>query len=389
MTTKIVYNITFFCTLLLACNTKTEVTKDHEVLPENTVEMNSEQYKVAGIELGNVEQKNIPSILKLNGVISVSPQNIATVCAQMGGYVKSTSLLQGSPVCIGQVLAIIENPEFIELQQNYLESKSKLEYAEADYNRQKALYKENVNSAKVFQQSMADYKSLKTQVYALEQKLALIGINALKLTEENISRSVAVVSPISGYIKTVNVNIGKYINPTDVMFEIINNNNLILELTVFEKDVDKISTGQHITFRMPNKSSELFNAVVYQVGKSINDDKTIKVYATITSESKMLLPGMFAIAELETNENLVNALPNEAIVGYEDKNYIFVSKGKRKENNKEVNDFELIEIIKGASNNGYSEITFPKKLDIKKSKIVIKGTYHLLSALKNGGEMAC
>jgi len=393
MKSKIFFVIVVFSLFLIGCKNKVETTEEHggehEVLPPNTVEMNDDQYKTAGIELGQVEYKVLSNVLKVNGVVNVPPQNLVSVSVNMGGFVKSTDLVQGSPVSKGQVLAVIENPEFIELQQNYLENKNKLEFAETDYNRQKDLYKENVSSAKTYQQALSEYKSLKTKVFALEQKLSLIGIDSKQLTEEKISRSVSVVASISGYIKTVNINIGKYVNPTDVMFEIVNNQKLTLELFLFEKDIETVSIGQKIRFSMPYKAGKEQTAIIYQLGKTIGDDKTIKVYASVDNVDKNLLPGMYVNALIETSNNSVTSLPDEAVLTFDDKNYIFTLFERKKEGEKEITIFKMIEVKKGVSNNGFTEIILPKDFVIEKNKVVIKGAYNLLSAMKNAGDMAC
>ncbi|PIX35638.1 MAG: efflux transporter periplasmic adaptor subunit [Bacteroidetes bacterium CG_4_10_14_3_um_filter_31_20] len=392
MRTNIFFLIVFFSLLIISCKNKNASTEENgdkeEILPPNTVEMNDAQYKTAGIELGQVEYKVLSNVLKVNGIVNVPPQNLVSVSVNMGGFVKSTDLVQGSPVSKGQVLAVIENPEFIELQQNYLESKNKLEFAEADYNRQKDLYKENVSSEKTYQQALSEYKSLKTRMFALEQKLILIGIDTKQLTEEKISRSVSVVASISGYIKTVNINIGKYVNPTDVMFEIVNNQKLTLELSLFEKDIASVSIGQKIRFSLPDNSIEQ-SAVIYQVGKTIGDDKTVKVYAAVNNEDKNLLPGMYVNAFIEISNDSTTSLPEEAVLTFDDKNYFFIFSEQKKEDGNNISLFMMIEVKKGISNNGFTEVILPKDFDIKKSKVVIKGAYNLLSAMKNAGDMAC
>lgn len=393
MSTKIFSLIALSALLFMGCGNKTNTADkeagEHEVLPANTVEMNDDQIRAAGIETGLVEYKTMTNVIKVNGIINVPPQNLVSVSASLGGYVKSTSLMQGSSVKKGQVLAVIENTEFIELQQNYLESKASLEYAEADYNRQKDLYKENVSSAKNYQLALSEYKSLKTKVYAYGQKLSLIGIVAKDLTEEKIAGSISVIAPISGYVKTVNVNIGKYVNPTDVMFEIVNNRKLTLELTLFEKDIDSVVAGQKIRFSLPGKAVAEQTAVIYQVGKTVGDDKTIKVYASVDNEDKSLLPGMYVNALIETGNDSLTALPDEAVLTFDDKNYIFTFYERKKEGDKEVTLYELVEVTKGVSTGGYTSVALPKKFDAVKTKIVIKGAYNLLSAMKNAGDMAC
>ena len=362
--------------------------KEVEILPENIVEMRDDQIKLADIQMGAVELRSISGTLKVSGLIGVAPQDFATVCMPMGGFVKSTKLMPGNNVKKGQTLAILENPEFVDIQQNYLEAKSKLKFAKAEYERQEELYKNGISSQKNMQQVTSDYKSLKVQVNALEQKLSLIGINSSKLNEDNISRSVALVSPISGYVKTANISIGKSVSPSDVLFEIINTEKLFLELNLYEKDADKVSNGQKIHFLINNETEE-HNASIYQIGKSITADKTYKVYANVSSYCKNLLPGMYVNAHIEASTNQVTALPTEAIVSFNDKDYIFIFEKNKKENGKPFTEYKMIQVHKGVSDSGYTEITLPEGFDIKKAKVVIKGAYNLLSAKENKGEMSC
>ena len=362
--------------------------KEGEVLPDDVVELRADQIKMANIEMGAVENRTLNGTLKVNGVVSVAPQNLATVCMPMGGFVKSTSLIPGSAVRKGQVLATLENQEFVDIQQQYLEAKNKYEFAESDYKRHNELYKDDVYSKQNVQQVTADYKSLKTQVKALEQKLGLIGINPSKLHAENISRSVPVISPISGFVKTVNVNIGKYVAPSDVLFEIVNGDKLFLELTLFEKDADKVSVGQKIHFFI-NNETEQHEGVIYQTGKSVNADKTYKVYASVTKRCKNVIPGMYVNAVIDASSSNVAALPSDAIVSFDDKDYIFVFDRNKTENGKPVTEYRMVEVHKGVASGGFTEVALPEKFDVKTAKVVVKGAYNLLSAKKNAGEMSC
>jgi len=383
--------LSVFFIALISCNggTKGAVeTKAEEMIPEDIVELRGDQIKLANIETGAIETRSLSGTLKVSGTIAVAPQNLATVSMPLGGFVKSTTLIPGNTVRKGQTLAILENQEFVDIQQAYLEAKNKFEYSEAEYNRQSELYKNDVSSKKNMQQVTTDYKSLKTQVKALEQKLALIGIDPANLHEDDISSSVALLSPISGFVKAVNVNIGKYVAPSDVLFEIVNGDKLFLELTLFEKDADKVSTGQKIRFFI-NNETEQHEAVIYQTGKSINADKTYKVYASVTGVCKNVLPGMYVNAIIESSSNKVTALPSDAIVSFDDKDYIFVFEKNKEEAGQPFTEYRIIEVQKGVSDGGYTEIKLPEGFDISTAKVVIKGAYNLLSAKKNAGEMAC
>lgn len=365
-----------------------EIEGEHEDLPEDIVELNAEQITFAGIQMGTVGLRQVSGVIKANGLVSTVPQNTASVSVPLGGFVKSSNLLPGSAVRKGQTLAIVENTEFVDLQQNYFEIKSKFEFAEAEYNRYQELYKGDVYSQKSMQQNTSEYKNLKAQLKGIEQKLMVIGINPATFTEDKISASIPIVSPISGSVKTANISIGRYVSPADVLFEIVNTDKMLLELSLFEKDANSISVGQEAHFSINNETHE-HKAVIYQVGKSINADKTFKVYATIQHPCPNVMPGMYVLAHIEKTDKQVTAVPSEAVVSFDNKYYIFSFEKEKEEAGKPFTEYRFIEIVKGDTNDGFTEIMLPLNFDMENTKIVLKGAYNLLSAKKNAGEMTC
>lgn len=361
---------------------------EHEELPDDIVELNAEQISLASVQLGKVEMRQVSGVIKANGIVTTAPQNSASVSVPLGGFVKSSNLLPGSEVKKGQTLAIIENTEFVDLQQNYLDIKNKYEFAEAEYKRHTELYKDDVYSEKNLQQTTSEYRSLKAQLKGIGQKLLVIGINPATLTEENISATIALVSPISGYVNTANISIGKYVSPTDVLFEIAGVDNLLLELSLFEKDANTISIGQFAHFTINNETHE-HKAKIYQVGKSINADKTYKVYATVQQPCNNVLRGMYVLAHIEKTDKQVPAVPADAVVSFDNKYYIFAFEKDKEEDGKPFTEYRFIEVTKGDTNDGFTEIQLPAEFDIQNTKIVTKGAYKLLSAKKNAGEMTC
>jgi membrane fusion protein, heavy metal efflux system len=375
--------------IMISCKQNpASATKGTEVLPDDIVEMREDQIKLAEIQLGNIEMQSLGSVLKVNGIISVAPQNLATVCMPLGGFIKSTSLLPGNQVSRGQVLAVVDNQEFVDVQQAYLEARNKLAFSEADFKRHNDLYKSDVYSEQNVQQVTVEYKNLKALVRSLEQKLILIGIIPEKLKEENISSTVSLVSPIDGFLKSVNINIGKYVSPTEVLFEIVNKDKLFLTLTLFEKDADKVSTGQKVKFYV-NNETEMHEAVISQTGKSVGEDRSFMVYATVSSQCKNLLPGMYVNALISESDLQVTALPSDAVVSFDDKDYIFTYEKEKVEAGKAFTEYKMIEVKKGVSDSGYTEVRLPDGFNISTRKVVTKGAYSLLSAKKNAGEMAC
>ncbi|MEX2232415.1 MAG: efflux RND transporter periplasmic adaptor subunit [Cyclobacteriaceae bacterium] len=372
---------------------------DH-VDEDNVVELTGAQMKTAGVLLGAIEQKQISGTIRANGVLDVPPQQLVSVSAPMGGFLKSTSLLEGSRVKKGQVVANIENLDFIQIQQDYLEAKGNFEFAKADYERQQNLARENVNSEKTLQQSKTNFTSWQAKYNGLREKLNVLNLNIGSVEEGNVKSSINLYSPINGYVTEVNVNIGKYVNPTDVLFEIVDTEHLHAELIVFERDVPKLKIGQQVRFTLADESKERL-ATVYLIGRQIGKDRTIQIHCHIDEEDKELLPGMYLNAVVETGGAQVPALPDDAIIDFQGTKYIFIlakgpagteegthakTQGQDEGTREEGQHFEMTEIETGHSEFGYTEIVSTEISKLREGNVVVKGAYSLLSKMKNSEE---
>ncbi|HPG34177.1 MAG TPA: efflux RND transporter periplasmic adaptor subunit, partial [Lentimicrobium sp.] len=268
---------------------------------KNEVALTQAQFNTAGIQFGEVEMKQISGTFKANGLLDVPPQQKVSVSVNMGGFLKKTELLQGMQVKKGQLIAVVENPDFVTIQQDYLDAKSQLEYAKADYERQQELAKENINAQKTLQQAKAAFHSLQAKTSALKERIKVVGLNLAAVEQGNIQSTVNLYAPISGFVTQVNANIGKYVNPTDVLFEIVDTEHLHAELTVFEKDVPRLQIGQRVRFILANETTERI-AKVYLIGREISNDRTVRIHCHIEKEDIHLLPGMYLKAIVETGQ---------------------------------------------------------------------------------------
>jgi membrane fusion protein, heavy metal efflux system len=380
------FHLLYISGFLMACNgpgkpeaaEKGDTAQSAAKADENRVQLTDAQMKNAGIETGKLEKKNISSILKLNGAIDVPPQNRVSVSVPLGGYLKSTQLLPGMYIAKGATIAVMEDQQYIQLQQDYLTARAKLLYAEQEFNRQRDLNQSKASSDKVYQQALMDYTSQKILVKSLAEKLQLIGIRPDRLDENNLSRSISVPSPIDGFVTKVNVNIGKYVNPSDVLFEIVNPGDIHLALTVFEKDVNKLSAGQKLVAYTNNDPGKRYACEIILIGKDFSSDKSIEVHCHFKHYDKALIPGMFMNAEIRVEGQEVNALPVEALVAYEGKQFAFVVKGDKQ--------FELTEVKTGNTENGYTAIDTADVPGMDNTVFVTKGAYMLLMKMKNTGQ---
>ena len=331
------------------------------------------QFRNAPIETTALSLQNIASTLKLNGMIDVPPQNLVSVSIPLGGYLKSSNLLPGMPVSRGQVIAVIENPQFIQLQQDYLMARSKAHFAELDYNRQKTLNQSQASSDKAMQLAQSEMNSQRILMNSLAQQLRLININPESLKSGNITKSVPVYSSINGFVSKVNVNIGKFVNPSDVLFELINPNDIHLNLKVYEKDLEMLKIGQRFTANTNTQPEKKYGGEIILISKDINTDGTADVHCHFEQYDHNLTPGMYMNAEIETETSFFNALPEESIVNFEGQDYVFVEEKKQ--------TYKMIPVTLGESENGFIQIKNFE--DFKNTKIVTKNAYTLLMKLKN------
>ena len=341
-----------------------------------SVKLNNAQIVNAEIQTSELIEKEISSIIKLNGKIDVPPQNLISVSVPLGGYLKSTEMLPGKIVRKGEVLAVLEDQQYVRLQQDYLLAKVKLKVVEGEYLRQKELNASKAASDKIVQVAEGEYKNAKINVKALEENLELIGIQPKKLDETKISKRITITSPINGYVSKVNANIGKYLTPSEVLFELVNVADIHLNVSVFEKDLASLVIGQKVITYNNSTPSKRYETEIILIGHSLSADKNTEVHCHFKNYDKNLVPGMYMNAEVELKNKRAHTISENAILRYENKDYVFIQIDKT--------TFEMIAVKVGAKENGFVEIE--NYTDLNEFPVVINGAYSLLMKLKNTEE---
>lgn len=371
----IIYSLVVI-TLLMSCGAKKNAVETAATADESTITLTDAQLKNAGIVVGKIVQQQVSSILKVNGKIDVPPQNMISISVPLGGYLKTTKLLPGQYVSKGEIIAVMEDQQYIQLQQDYLTAKAKIGYLENEYQRQRDLNASKASSDKVFQLAEADYKTQKVLIAALGEKLQLAGINPNKITENSITRSINIYSPINGFVSKVNVNIGKYVSPTEVLFELINPTDIHLALKIFEKDVDKLFIGQKLVAYTNNQPEKKHECEILLIGKDLSADRNTDVHCHFEDYDKTLIPGTYMNAEIKVTNAKAYVLPADAVVRFENKQYVFIQIADKQ--------FQMVEVQTGETNQGVIEVKNGDALATK--NIVQKGAYTLLMSLKNKSE---
>ena len=347
-------------------------------LPESDrITMNKATLEKAGVLTGTITRKVMGASLTVNGVVDVPPQNLVSVSFPPGGYLYSTRLMPGMRVKKGEVIAEMEDPSLVQLQQDYLMARARLTFLEREFARQQTLNADKVSADKVFEQVRSDYEGQRAMVSANAEKLRMIGIVPESLSPERISRRVSLRSPINGFVSKVHVNIGKYVQPADVLFELINPDDIHAALSIFEKDLARVSIGQKVSISFVDEPDRVYDGEVILVNRNVDEDRIAVAHCHFRSKPAQLLPGMFLNARIHVRETEVPALPESAVVRYEQREFVFVESS--------AGVFDMKVVRTGEKEDGFVEIIGGAEA-LEGRTLVIRNAYSLLGALKNKAE---
>lgn len=365
-------------TLLLAavaCRQEVKETPEEAgKTPENIIRLSEEQMKTMELSVTQLQTRNLEATLRLNGKVDAAPSDVVSVTSALGGYVRKIHILPGASFTKGQILAVLEDNQFIQLQQDYLTTRVQLKTAELNYERQKALNRTQAASDKTLQQAEAEYETLKVSRKALEEKLRLIHIDPESVSTDNLRSTIHLFAPFSGTVSEIRVNTGQYVSPTETLFELVNPAGLLLRIKAFEKDLPALKTGQELRFSTNEGFSS--HARIISTGKTVNEDGSTDILARPTGSTSALITGMYVNAEIETQNRPAAVLPEASVVMFENQWYVFEQLPERV--------FRMLEVQPGIRHQGWVEILQPGVLEGK--ALVESGAYTLLMGLKNKAE---
>lgn len=420
--------------IALSCNQNSKIDDGHgahaEDQPDGVVMLNKKQIEALNLKLGSFHWRNLTTVVKVNGQLEVAPSSSADITAIIGGNVKEIKVFHGDKVKQGQVLAVLEHPDYIVLQEDFAAVASRLEYLENDYERQKELFENNIGAGKDYQRVKSDFNIEKARFAGLKSRLELLKISPDKVLGGDITKSIRIVSPIKGYVNEVNIKLGTYLDANNKLFSITDNSALHADFMVYEKDVHLIKEGQLVHFTVSNRSGDELTAKVFAVGKEFEPNtRAVHIHADLSENPGNLIPGMYISGHFHADENYSRTLPEDAVVGDGTKSYIFIQdeesadhddhaeaedqhdeveshvghdheaeslaeqsidaeshEGHDHENEEPEHDemaFRMVEVITGSSDEGYVEVKLLDSLD-EHSKIVQNAAYYLLADMKKG-----
>lgn len=375
-----IIRLLFFALVLLLTNCGKTSKQDADAIEVSTSHdsgmiLTQAQFETMKMEWGKVSVEEFSEELHVQGMIRVPVEGMQEISVYFGGYVMGLKLIEGQAVRKGEILFYLENPDLIKLQQDYLEAKSQLGYLKADFERQKTLFNEQIAAEKNYLKAEADYEAMLAKTESLKRQLAMVNINADELKAKSIRSRVAVTSPVSGFVDQVYVVPGEFVPASGKAVSLINKGHMHLELSIFEKDAVNIRPGQKIRFNLPDSPENTFEAEVYLISQSINEQRVVLVHGHLDEEATkgLLVPGMYVEATVELDPKQGLSLPVTAVVETEEGYRVIIQKGR-------INggfEIEEVAVQVGRQNQGRVEI-LPGSGINENTLILLKGGFNLL-----------
>lgn len=350
--------------------------KQVENISTEIIELTPDQEQNLSISLSSISEQVMNKTIKLNGKMMVSPNFVHSISSLYGGHIKNIQAMPGMPFKKGQILATLEDPQFIQLQEDYLSNVALLQTAKLNYQRQLELNKNKVASDKIFEEASLEYKKLTISNKSLAEKIKLIGINPNTLQVDQLKSQINILAPFNGRVSEVLVNKGQYVSPTDKLFELLDPNGLLANFKVFESDLTHVQVGQHIKISTNASPNKQYEAKVITINPQVSEDGSTDIFASIKGLDSKLISGLFINGMISIQKQPTQVLPTNCIVSFENKEYIWEQLVK--------GQYKLIPVKTGTQYNNFTEVS--SSVDLREKSVVEKGAYDLLMALKNKAE---
>lgn len=371
MNNNYLHNIIYLIVIitLVGCSNSAETNNDAN-LDEDLIQITEDQYKSSKMEIGELSLQEFEETVTCNGYISAPTEGIANISTAITGMVNDINFSIGDYVTKGQTLCTLSSFEFIELQQEYIESCVLQKTLEADYNRSNTLFEENIGTQKELNSIKSDFKVMQAKYQSLKLRLELLGMDTKKIETNDLYKMFPIKAPISGYITSKNLVMGDYIAKDETLFEIVDMNSLQLQIFVFDEDISSLKSGQKIKFSTIGNSEVKYNATLKTFGKSIDkDSKTIICIAKIDDDKSSFVKGSYIEAKVIVQQTKTIALPSDAVQKSENEYYVF----KLEKTENKIYYLKKYQVNVGRTSESYIEILGDSKL----TNIVTKGVYNL------------
>lgn len=312
---------------LTGCSNQPVANQDEKAgsrkVTDEVLTLNSKQAQNAGLVLDTLRFLPLTREILLSGQVEAPPQNLISVSMPMAGQLRTTHLLPGMKVQKGEILAYMEDPAYLRLQENYWSTRIKVENLGAELQRQEELLRNGSGNPKTERDLRSEWRTAKVQTKALEEQLRLLGLEINQLNETQMIRQIPVRSPVQGYVTKVHHSTGQYINAGETLYELVDPSDVHLRLNVFEKDLPYLQENQKLYAYTNHQPKVEHTAHILLIGKEFAADRSVEVHCHFDRYDNKLIPGMYMRARLNVPTEALPAIPVAGVQYHQGQAYVF------------------------------------------------------------------
>ncbi|MCW7462236.1 efflux RND transporter periplasmic adaptor subunit [Leptospira limi] len=281
-----------------------------------------------------LQERALEEELQLPGTVSYDMNNVAKVGSRVNGRIVQVFVKEGEYVKKSTALASIQSVDLGTTEAAYLKARARLEALKVQADRAKDLYERKVTSAKEYEMSLMDYKSVKAEMETSRNALENLGLNETEIANLEAgkynSKNLYIRTPISGTVTEREAIIGQAVNARDNLFTVADLSVLWINLEVYEKDLASIRVGNEAKVIPIGSKDESLKAVVSHVGDIIDPvKKTAEIRLEVRNSKGRLRPGQSVTATVvgamvTSSVNKAKVIPANCIHKIEGENFIFV-----------------------------------------------------------------
>ncbi len=291
----------------------------------NPIVLSNEQIKHLGIQMAGIKPaSNIP-LLTAPAKVVVPPAHEQIISAPQAGLVSQLNFAVGDNVKKGEVVAQINSPDLVTLQQGYLQVENQRQLAATNYQRDKNLFAEGVIAQKRWQEARSQYAILESEAKSARQLLQIAGMSEAQLRNltqsGRFSSQLTLFAPLSGVVLEKMVVAGERLNSLSPLYKVANLDELWLEIAVAQEQIAAVHVGDNVAI-----VNTPISARIALLGKSINlSNQTVTVRAVINERQPPVRAGQTVMIQLiQANDQTAFTVPSTALAQNEGKSYLFI-----------------------------------------------------------------
>jgi cobalt-zinc-cadmium efflux system membrane fusion protein len=314
--------------------------------------LTADQKANIGLKTVTADLRPIESVIRVAGVVRPYPDREAQVSSRVSGRIVRLFFQVGDRVQRGQRLAEVQSVEIQKLQLDLMQADNKLIMVKAELERVQSLVESKIAARKELIAAQNNYQAVQNEIEGVEKQLVLSGMPESAVTKIRTDKSLAtvpVVAPIGGVIAERNVVLGETVEPSKVIFKILDPSIVFVEGNAFEEALPQLKIGQTVRIRLASFPGEVFTGKISRFSPTIDPQKrTFQLWAEVPNRGGKLKPNLFAEMDVVVGGGQeVLAIPLEALITTEGESFVFVE---------ENGSFRRADVVLGARDDRYVEV---------------------------------